>query len=71
MYKETALWKKAFEKQNDSYDQIRENLEKAFMNARKNASYILDKIRKDFPVAVVSNKPDVAIEVLKRAGLYE
>lgn len=53
MYKETPLWKKAFEKQNDSYDQIRENLELAFMNARQNASYILDKIRKDFPALTV------------------
>lgn len=49
MYAETILWKKAFEQQNDSNDPLRENLKVAFMNARQNASYILEKIRKDFP----------------------
>ena len=49
MYAETILWKKAFEQQNDSNDPLRENLKVAFMNARQNASYILEKIRNDFP----------------------
>lgn len=49
MYTKTILWKKAFEQQNDSNDPLRENLKVAFMNARQNASYILEKIRKDFP----------------------
>lgn len=53
MYTETILWKKAFEEQNDSNNLKREKLKIAFMNARQNASYILEKIHNDFPSLTV------------------
>lgn len=53
MYTGTLLWKKAFEAHNDSNDQLRGDLKVAFMNARQNASHILEKIRNDFPSLTV------------------
>lgn len=48
-FKYTTLWKTAFEKKNDGYDEIREKLENSFLSARNNAKELLDKIRTDFP----------------------
>lgn len=47
-YKDSSLWKEAF---NDKYGHsaLRERLVKAFEIARNNASYLLEKIRIDFP----------------------
>ena len=48
-FKYTTLWKTAFEKKNDGYDEKREKLENSFLSARNNAKELLDKIRTDFP----------------------
>ena len=47
-YKDTTLWKEAF---NDKYGHIalRERLTNAFEIAHNNASFLLNKIRIDFP----------------------
>ena len=46
---DTTLWRNAFLEKNDGNDGLRESLRDALLNARKNASYLLDKIRGDFP----------------------
>ena len=47
-YKDSTLWKEAF---NDKYGHhvLRERLTNAFEIAHNNASFLLDKIRIDFP----------------------
>lgn len=46
---DTTLWRNAFLEKNDGNDGLRVSLRDALLNARKNASYLLDKIRGDFP----------------------
>ena len=48
-YIDTALWKNAFLEKGDEYDVLRVTLKDALLEARKNAEYLLEKIRKDFP----------------------
>ena len=48
-YKETLLWKKSLDNNEYSYQELRERLISAFNKARDNASFILEKIRNDFP----------------------
>lgn len=52
-YTETWLWKNSLDIQNDQYDELREYLRDAFERAHNNASYVLDKIRKDFPLLTI------------------
>ena len=51
-YKDTTLWKEAF---NDKYGHIalRERLTNAFEIAHNNASFLLNKIRIDFPSLII------------------
>jgi fido (protein-threonine AMPylation protein) len=44
-YKDTSLWKGSLGKE----DMIVEPLRESYLDARKNAEFLLDKIRKDFP----------------------
>lgn len=48
LYTETKLWKASFSIQGDSNDKLREELKSVFEKTRKNAEFLLSKIRKDF-----------------------
>lgn len=48
-YKDTSLWKKAFNHKKDGYNPLRDKLAAAYERSRENATILLDKIRKDFP----------------------
>jgi len=48
-YVDTTLWKNAFLEKADEDDSLRVGLKNALLDARKNAAYLLEKIRGDFP----------------------
>ena len=49
IYTDTTLWKTAFANKGDAYDHLRETLVKVFEESRRNAEFLLEKIRNDFP----------------------
>ncbi|MCI8781354.1 MAG: hypothetical protein HFH70_11870 [Lachnospiraceae bacterium] len=52
-YTETWLWKNSLDNPNYGNDALKEQLKDAFSRAHNNASYVLDKIRVDFPSLTV------------------
>lgn len=48
-YKDTSLWKKAFNHKKDGYNPLRDKLAAAYERSHENATILLAKIRKDFP----------------------
>jgi len=52
-YTETSLWKVSLANKNDASDNLREQLRDAFEKAHSNITFILDKIRTDFPSLTV------------------
>lgn len=52
-YTETWLWKNSLDNLKQQNDALREQLKDAFERAHNNASYVLDKIRRDFPSLTV------------------
>lgn len=52
-YTNTSLWKNSLGVQDDCHEHLRKSLREAFERARYNASFILDKIRADFPSLTV------------------
>lgn len=48
-YSECSLWKNSLAEQNDMHDPKRTELRESYIQARKNISGLLDKIRDDFP----------------------
>jgi PKD repeat protein len=54
-YTKTTLWIKSLADCNDNDNPLKKNLREAFAKAHENASFILEKIRLDFPSLTVHN----------------
>ena len=59
-YKNTFLWKTAFEKDfnNNTLNQERDRFKEVYINTRENAQNLLNEIRNDFPQFTIHDITD-------------